>query len=61
VQQQRKSKWSTPINLLNFVLGLWTGLSAPVLGFSSQQAAGWNNAIVGLAVLIFALMRTTTG
>jgi hypothetical protein len=61
VEQHLKIKSSTPFNLMNFVLGLWTVLSAPVLGFSNQNAAGWNNAIVGLAVLILALMRTTIG
>ena len=48
-------------NILNFILGIWIIFSAPVLGFSSQPAAAWNNAIVGLAVMILALLRTTNG
>lgn len=58
---EQRNKSSIAFNLLNFLLGIWTIFSASLLGFSSQPAAGWNNVSVGLAVLILALLRTTTG
>lgn len=61
MEQRIERKSSAKINLLNFVLGIWVAIAPFVLGFPSQRAAGWNDVIVGLAVLILALFRTTTG
>lgn len=45
---------------INAALGAWLMVSPQVLGFATLQAAMWNNAIVGLAVIALALWSAIT-
>lgn len=43
----------------NLILGFWLLISPWTLGFTSSTAATWNQAIVGLLVIVFAIWQIT--
>lgn len=49
-----QGKWTALIALLS---GLWVAVAALPWGFSTIQAAVWNDVVVGLAVAVLALAR----
>ncbi|HEY9722858.1 MAG TPA: SPW repeat protein [Oscillatoriaceae cyanobacterium] len=49
-----QGKWTA---LIALVAGLWVAVAALPWGFSTNQAAVWNDLIVGLAVAILGLAR----